>query len=314
MYFLKRLTKSDTIFNKTELDQGKLWKKIGRKGQGRGQFDMPCGVTTTKSGDVIIADTENHRVQIFNFDGVFKSKFGSKGSKPSQLCYPMGVAVTSSEDVVVTDSVNAAIKLFSIDGTLKMCFTQQAAVEFPHGICVTIDDHIIFTDICKHSVTVLQPNGTISHIFGKYGDGPQEFDHPYCVTTNSSNQIIVSDTGNNCVKIFHFQGRLLRCFTSLDFHLPSENFVSLFGVCTDSDDNTLVVCNSGVYILTKNGRLWEVLTSDDGLTTPKCIAFSQGRLIVTQSGYDVKHEVCIYRYNKDDFKSLNTLLYYAISI
>nr|KAI8726105.1 tripartite motif-containing protein 2-like [Biomphalaria glabrata] len=164
MYFLKRLTKSDTIFNKTELDQGKLWKKIGRKGQGRGQFDMPCGVTTTKSGDVIIADTENHRVQIFNFDGVFKSKFGSKGSKPSQLCYPMGVAVTSSEDVVVTDSVNAAIKLFSIDGTLKMCFTQQAAVEFPHGICVTIDDHIIFTDICKHSVTVLQPT-ELSAIF-----------------------------------------------------------------------------------------------------------------------------------------------------
>ncbi|KAH9503123.1 hypothetical protein Btru_070000 [Bulinus truncatus] len=315
MYFLKRLTRSDTTNAKFELEQGKLIKKVGRKGRGRGQFHMPCGVTTTRSGDVIVADTENHRIQIFNPEGVFKFKFGEKGSKPTQLCYPMGVAVTSTDDIVITDSVNAAIKIFTLDGMLKNCFVHTTDVEFPHGVCVTLDDDIIVTDICKHCVVVLTATGSVSHSFGGYGDGPRQFDHPYCVTTNSSKQIIVSDTGNNSVKIFHFQGRLLRCFSSLDFRLPPEHFVSLYGLCSDSDDNTLVVCNTGVYIVTKNGRLWEVLTPRDGLTSPKCVTFSPlGRLILTQCGYDIKHELGFFRYNKDDFKSLNTLVYYAISI
>lgn len=267
------------------------------------------------SGDLVVADTENHRVQIFTPDGNFKAKFGEKGSKPDQLCYPIGVATTTNDNIVVADSVNAAVKVFSPGGQLQHCFVHQNEIEFPHGLAVTSDDHIIVTDICKHCVTVLTPTGGVSHTFGAYGDGPREFDHPYCVTTNSSKQIIVSDTGNNSVKIFHFQGRLLRCFSSTEFRLPPENFISLYGVCSDNDDNTLVVCNSGVYMLTKNGRLWEVITSKDGLTSPKCIAYSpSGRLVVSQAGYDVRHELCIYRYNKDDFKSLNTLVYYAISI
>ncbi|CAL1543044.1 unnamed protein product, partial [Lymnaea stagnalis] len=163
-------------------------------------------------GDLVIADTENHRVQIFSPDGNFKSKFGEKGSKPDQLCYPIGVAVTSADSIVVTDSVNAAVKIFSPEGQLRKSIVQNTEIEFPHGVAVTRDDDIIVTDICRHCVTVLTPAGDVSHAFGSYGDGPREFDHPYCVTTNSSKQIIVSDTGNGCVKIFHFQGRLLRCF------------------------------------------------------------------------------------------------------
>lgn len=55
--------------------------------------------------------------------------------------------------------------------------------------------------------------------------------------------------------------------------------------------------------------------SKDGLTSPKGVAFSTaGRLVVTQSSFEDKHEVCVYRYNTEDYKSLNTLVYYAISI
>lgn len=266
---------------------------------------------------MVIADTENHRIQLFNTEGVFKFKFGEKGSKPEQLCYPIGVSMTTNDKIVVTDSVNAAVKIFTPSGQLEHCFVHANKMEFPHGVAVTTDNHIVVSDICKHCVVVLTPAGAVSHTFGSYGDGLREFDHPYCVTANSTRQIIVSDTGNSCVKIFHFHGRLLRCFSSLDFRLPADNFVSLYGICTDADDNTIVVCNSGVYILTKNGRLWEVLTSKDGLTSPKCVAYSpsgSGRLIVSQAGFDIRHEMCLFRYNKDDYKSLNTLVYYAISI
>ncbi|RUS90051.1 hypothetical protein EGW08_002164 [Elysia chlorotica] len=321
MNLLKRLISGSgdsAASTKAELEQGKLLKKVGRKGRGRAQFDMPCGVTTTHSGDlVVVSDTDNHRIQIFSMDGVFRFKFGERGSSPHQLCYPAGVAVTSKDSIVVSDSVNVAVKLFSLEGQLEKHITCPAQLELPYGVAVTSDDHVVVTDIYKHSVVVFQPSGEFSHSFGCYGDGPREFDHPYCVTTNSSNQIIVSDTGNSAVKIFHFQGRLLRYFSTTDFRLTADIFVSLYGVCTDADDNTLVVCTSGVYILTKDGRLWEVLTSKDGLTSPRCVTASSasgGRLLVTQAGYDTRHELCLFRYNREDFRSLNTLVYYAISI
>ncbi|XP_076437346.1 uncharacterized protein LOC143276619 [Babylonia areolata] len=315
MYVLRRLLSPHCSSVKAELDQGKLLRKIGRRGRGKGSFDMPCGVAVTKSGDIIVADTENHRIQIFSPEGVFKFQFGGKGPNPEQLNYPLGVAMTADDHVVVTDGVNAAIKVFSCAGELQSCFTYSGVIEFPYGVAVTHDNFIVVTDICKHSVFVLYPHGGISHQFGAYGDSPKELDHPYFVTVNKSKQIAVSDAGNTSIKIFQFEGKLLRVFSFQDFKLPAEGYLSLHGLCTDSDGNTLIVCNSAVCIVTKNGRLWEVVTARDGLTSPKGVTFSpNGRLIVTQSSFDEKHEVCVFRYNTDDYKSLNTLVYYAISI
>ena len=264
----------------------------------------------------MVADTENHRIQIFSPDGAFRFAFGLKGPDPGQLHYPLGVAMTTDDDVAVTDGVNAAVKVFSLSGELRSCFSHPGWIEFPYGLAVTPDNFLVLTDICRHSVFVLFPSGGISHSFGRYGDGPRELDHPYFVTVNQSKQIIVSDAGNGSIKIFQFEGKLLRAFSFPDFKLPVEGYVSLYGLCTDTDGNTLIVCNSTVCIVTKNGRLWEVLTSKDGLTSPKAVTFSpsQGRLVVTQSSFDEKHELCVFRYNPEDYKSLNTLVYYAISI
>ncbi|KAK6182241.1 hypothetical protein SNE40_009969 [Patella caerulea] len=315
MYLIRKIFASDTSVAKAELEQGKLLKKTGRKGRGKGQFNMPCGVAVTKSGDVVVADTENHRIQIFNSDGLFKYKFGTKGSELNQLSYPMCVAMTSNDTIAVTDSVNACVKIFSQNGDLLQHFKPKSVFEFPYGISISVDSFYVVTDICKHEVIVLGPNGELSHVIGCYGDGAREFDHPYFVTVNKDKQIIVSDSGNSSIKIFQFQGRLLRSFTLTDFKLPQESFVSLYGMCTDSEGNTIVICNNTVYILTRNGRLWEIITPKDGLASPKCIAFSpSGRLVVTQADYDDKHELCLFRYNTDDYKSLNMLLFYAISI
>ncbi|KAK7481066.1 hypothetical protein BaRGS_00027702, partial [Batillaria attramentaria] len=265
--------------------------------------------------DIVVADTENHRIQIFSPEGVFKFKFGHKGPNPENLNYPLGVAVTTDDHVTVTDSVNAAVKVFSCDGELVSCFVHSGTIEFPYGVAVTADNFIVLTDICRHAVIVLYPSGGISHEFGCYGDESRNFDHPYFVAVNKSKQIIVSDAGNSSIKIFQFEGKLLRAFSFQDFKLPAEGYVSLYGLCTDSDGNTLIVCNSTVCILTKNGRLWEVVTSKDGLTSPKAVAFSpNGRLVVSQSSFDEKHELCVFRYNTEDYRSLNTLVFYAISI
>lgn len=46
--------------------------------------------------DIIVADTNNHRIQIFDKEGRFKFQFGECGKLAGQLLYPNRVAVVKN--------------------------------------------------------------------------------------------------------------------------------------------------------------------------------------------------------------------------
>ena len=232
-----------------------------------------------------------------------------------QINYPMCVAITAEGNVALTDSVNACVKVFTVDGQLVQVIGGTAVFDIPYGIAVTKDADFVVTDICKHCVVVADKDGNTLRKFGEYGSKSREFDHPYFVAVDKSKQIIVSDSGNCSIKVFSFLGKILRTYNPSDFKLPGETFLNLQGICLDTDGNLLVICNNCVYIMTKSGRFWEVTSTADELYSPKCIAYSSaGRLIITQNDIGKKHEVCILRYQKEDFASLSSTQFYAISI
>ena len=50
--------------------------KFGEFGILEGQFTEPSGVAVNAQNDIIVADTNNHRIQIFDKEGRFKFQFG----------------------------------------------------------------------------------------------------------------------------------------------------------------------------------------------------------------------------------------------
>ena len=44
-----------------------------------GQFTEPSGVAVTEENEIIVADTNNHRIQVFDKEGNFKFQFGEMG-------------------------------------------------------------------------------------------------------------------------------------------------------------------------------------------------------------------------------------------
>lgn len=52
MYLLRRLvpTSTDVSERKEQAEASKLIRKFGRKGKGKGQFNMPTGIAVSKSG------------------------------------------------------------------------------------------------------------------------------------------------------------------------------------------------------------------------------------------------------------------------
>ncbi|OWA52684.1 putative Brain tumor protein [Hypsibius exemplaris] len=77
--------------------------KFGDFGTGDGQFSEPSGVSVNGNRDILIAVTNNHRVQIFDHEGRFKFAFGECGKRDGQMLYPNRVAVARNGDVVVTE-------------------------------------------------------------------------------------------------------------------------------------------------------------------------------------------------------------------
>ena len=52
---------------------------LRHEGTGDGQFRSPFGVATDSADRIIVADTNNHRVQVFDSTGAFNTKFGTNG-------------------------------------------------------------------------------------------------------------------------------------------------------------------------------------------------------------------------------------------
>ena len=82
---------------------------------------------------VVVADSLNHRVQLFSRDGTFLHAFGRKGRSAGEFDMPGGVAVGTvgaaaaaaadgrgrppDTHIVVTDQGNGRVQLFERDGT-----------------------------------------------------------------------------------------------------------------------------------------------------------------------------------------------------
>jgi len=88
---------------------------VGSKGGRPSEFNCPEGVAISSDGRlVVVADSLNHRVQVFSPDGAFLREFGQKGSEDGQFDMPGGVTIGTvgaalgslgDEHIVVTDQV-----------------------------------------------------------------------------------------------------------------------------------------------------------------------------------------------------------------
>jgi hypothetical protein len=68
--------------------------KFGQLGGQKGQFSSPHGFCLGVDEEIVIAETNNHRICIFDKAGDFKHSFGVPGKDEAQLWYPRKVINT----------------------------------------------------------------------------------------------------------------------------------------------------------------------------------------------------------------------------
>lgn len=92
--------------------EGKFLFEFGSVEAGNGQFNAPCGIAVNEHEEIIVVDSLNKRVQVFDRCGNFLFGFGEAGAENGNFENPFGVAVTEDNCIVVTDSHNNNIQVF----------------------------------------------------------------------------------------------------------------------------------------------------------------------------------------------------------
>ena len=88
----------------------------GTPGLAVGEFNRAEGVCTDVADRIYVADSCNHRIQIFSPEGKFLRAHGKPGQRPSEMSYPYDVAVDDLGRQFVCEFGNSRIQIFDADG------------------------------------------------------------------------------------------------------------------------------------------------------------------------------------------------------
>lgn len=190
--------------------------RIGTRGTEPGQFTWPRGVACGPDNSIAVADSSNHRVQLFDSTGRFLFEFGGYGAGEGEFDCLAGVAVNRIGQLIVSDRYNHRIQIFDSTGKFLRAFGSEGRADgkvrgceivysrlikhisfqfsYPWGITTDSLGFIYVCDKENHRVQVFQSDGTFVGKFGTIGSRPGQLEHPHYIAVSNTNRVIVSDS------------------------------------------------------------------------------------------------------------------------
>jgi len=171
--------------------------KFGEFGSRPGQFVEPSGIATNAMNDIIIADTNNHRLEVFDGSGIFKYEIVG-GQTDCDLVYPNRLAVCrSTGDIVVTErSPTHQVQVFDRCGNFLRRFGGRV-LQHPRGVAVDVHGRIVVVECRIMRVVIFDASGTVINRFSLMG----ELEFPNGVAVDDNERIFISDNRAHCVKV-----------------------------------------------------------------------------------------------------------------
>ena len=99
---------------------GKELFRLGPRGAGPGQFNIPLSATVSPDGTLFVLDSGNFRVQGFDLDGTPRLTFGNVGAGLGQFSRPRSIATDPNGNIFVSDGSFNNVQIFNPRGQLLM--------------------------------------------------------------------------------------------------------------------------------------------------------------------------------------------------
>ena len=267
-------------------------RDCGKHGSGPGELNCPRGVTAREGGDIIVADTLNHRVQVFNMCALFKDEFGKKGKGPGEFKQPTDVAVMKNGRIVVADSKNKRIQVFSEDYQFKYMFSTSSEPYY-----VTCDkNHNIVVSTLRRTVEIYRRQGALRHKFELPHQGS-----PLCapiVASPTKEEVTVCDIADGMIKTYNYSGEQLSSFRP---ESSTEGLASQPCSLALGPQGQILVAdnlNHCVNAYSETGTFMSQVVNPSDSVGPvvACAVGPEGHLLLTEYSLNGIHCIKVFRY------------------
>jgi DNA-binding beta-propeller fold protein YncE len=256
----------------------------GGRGTGKGEFDSPTGIAVDGNGNILVADTNNGRIEKFSPSGTFITIIGTKGTLHGQLGEPNGIAVDRTGNIYVAEvASNHRVQKLAPDGTFIAEWKgPDLGFYGPRRIAIGPDDSIYAVDQGHTRIVKFSPDGRVLAVWGSKGTGDGQFDDPTSVAVDpTSGKAYVADPRNKRIQVFDSNGKFLTKWVIPEWGRPA-GFEDL---AIDSKVGRLYASSANidtVLIFDLNGTRIGTLTPkpSDRLEGPSALALVQRKLYV----------------------------------
>jgi len=236
------------------------------------QFRAPYDVAVDSSGNVYVADKNNHRIRKITPEGMVSTIAGSgtegfqdhNTGTQAQFDNPYGLAVDSSGNVYVADSGNHLIRKITPERVVSTFAGSRrgfgngpagtAQFDNPHGLAVDSSGNVYVADSSNHrirKITITQTGRDVSTIAGNGRAGSQndtgtaaQFSFPTDVAVDAAGNVYVADFSNHRIRKITPEGVVSTFAGSRKGFGNGAAGTALFnspvGVATDSSGNVYI--------------------------------------------------------------------------
>ena len=192
------------------------------------RFSAPAGLAVDGTGAIVIADSGNQTIRIFEPDGEVATVAGFAGESGSadgfdasaRFSTPAGVAIGPDGRIWVADAGNHTIRCIDPTGVVKTVAGRagtrgstdgtgtNARFQNPRALVVAGDGRVYVADTGNHVIRRIDANGQVSTLAGKAGvagasDGTgssARFSSPRGIAIGPDGTLFVADSGNHTLR------------------------------------------------------------------------------------------------------------------
>ena len=248
-------------------------------------YSPRCMSIHYKSGNIYIADDNNHRVQVFSYNGDYLFMFSEK------MNHPIGICVFQNT-VFVTQCSGNCVNMYELEGKLIKSVGSngngEAQFNGPHGIDVSDRNHNIYVcdynnnrvqilteelkyhsmlgiglftyprdiKVTRDRVLVLDVSDPCMFIFSSEHllinriitrGSDKQTNHPYSFDIDRDYNIMMSDLSNDCVYVFNKEGEQIHKFGKRGQGIGEFSYP--YGIVLDNTGRIIVVCSKDTNCL-----------------------------------------------------------------